>query len=349
MAYWARTTATVLAVLLLVYLALQAGRVIILVFLGFFLAAGFDPPVQALERRGIRRGLAVLLLFAVFVGVLTLFVVFALRPALAQLGQFIGNVPTLLETLGDRSTTIGRFLDERPQVRQQVQDVVTRLPNLAAGSLTTVFGIVGTVVGVTFSVFTVLVLAIYFLLAMPRIRAFAARALETPERVAVFTEALGKVGAYVTGQFTVCGFAGAASFTYFTVAGVPYAAVLALAVAILDAVPQVGGGLAGLLGVLVALTVGVPLALLTLGYFAVYQQIENYVIAPRVFSRAVALSPVAVLVAVLVGASLAGFVGAVVALPVTAALKVVSRYVFRDQLAEIAPPRPTGGAHALDT
>ena len=115
------------------------------------------------------------------------------------------------------------------------------------------------------------------------------------------SDALGRVGGYITGQLAVCLLHGVCSYVVFLIIDLPYAALLAVTVAILDAVPQVGA----LLGALVALVFAVPLGLVTtvvvVVYFVVYQQVENYVVAPRVFSRAVELSPLAVFVAVLRG------------------------------------------------
>lgn len=323
-----------IGVVVLAYVLYRARSVALSVFLGFFLATGFEPVLQRLEARGLRRGYAVLVFLLVAVAFVIGFVWLALAPAVGQLAEFIRNVPDLVERLSDRNNWVGRHLND-PQVKEQVQQAVSRVPAFLTQSVGAVFGVLGTILGGLFSAFTILALMIYFMLAMPRIREFAARALGESERVAVMYDAMGKVGGYVTGQLTVSTIAGIVAYIYLAVAGVPYAAVLAIAVAMLDAVPQVGATLGALLCSLVALTESVTLGLLTLGFFVLYQQVENYFIAPRVFARAVELSPVAVFIAVLTGGSLAGFVGALTALPAMAALKVVFRYAFRNQLAEI--------------
>ncbi|MGN6245377.1 MAG: AI-2E family transporter [Motilibacteraceae bacterium] len=337
--WFAKTTAVIvlvtIGIVVLAALVYQVRTVLLTVFIGFFLAAGFEPLLQWMERHGMRRGLAVLTFFIGLLLFLTAFVFLTLTPAVQQLNELAQSLPDLVKQVSDKSTPIGDFLS-RSNVQDAIQNALKSVPGYLASSVGTVFGIIGAIVGTLFTLFTVLTLMIYFMLAMPRIRTFAARVLRHPERVQVAEEALGKVGGYVTGQLTICLCAGITSYIYFTVAGVPYSAVLALLVALFDAIPQVGATLGAVVASVVALSDSVALCLVTIGWFVIYQQVENYLIAPRLFSKAVNLSPVAVFVAILVGAGLAGVVGALVALPLTAALKTVFSYTFRDRLGRIS-------------
>jgi predicted PurR-regulated permease PerM len=339
--YWAKVTLAVLGVLVGAWLAYQVRGVLLSVFVGFFLAVGFDPFLRSLEARGMRRGMAVLVWFLILVLLLAGFVFIALRPALVQLKDLVTQLPDLLTKLQDRNSAIGQFL-EQANAQEQVESFLTKVPGYLASSVGTVFGILGAVVGGVFKLFTILALTIYFMLALPRIVDFAERALGHPERIDVLREALGKVGGYVTGQLTICILAGITAYIYLSIAGIPYAAVLAITVGVLDAVPQIGATLGAIVCTLVALTESIVLAAVTLAFVLLYQQFENYIVSPRVFSKAVNLSPVAVFIAVLIGASLAGGVGAVTALPVAAALKTVFGYVFRDQLDRVARGRALG-------
>ena len=343
--YWARaaaiTTAVAVGVIVLAFVLYRARSVGLAVFLGFFLATGFEPFLRKLEHRGLKRGYAVLTFLLGAVVLVGLFVWLALAPAVGQASELVGKVPTLVDQLSDRNSFIGRHLQD-PEVQEQVQAALGKVPSFLHQSLGAVFGLLGAVLGGLFSAFTIVALMIYFMLAMPRMRAFAARALRRPERVEVMDDALGKVGGYVTGQLTVSAAAGIVAYVYLLAAGVPYAAVLAICVALLDAIPQVGATLGAFLCALVALTESTGLALLTLAVLLGYQQIENFVVAPRVFAKAVELSPAAVFVAVLAGGSLAGAIGALTALPVTAAVKVIMRYALRRQLAQIEGVEPHG-------
>jgi len=110
---------------------------------------------------------------------------------------------------------------------------------------------------------------------------------------------------------------------------------------VFDAVPQIGATLGSIVGILAALTVSFPLAVVTMVFFILYQGLENYVISPRVFSRTVELSPVAAFAAVLVGASVGGVIGVLIALPLTAALKVVALHLWSRQHRGAAEPDAT--------
>jgi len=308
--------------------------VLLTVFIGLFLAIGFDPVIIALQRVVKKRGAAVALFFLLLLAFLATFSYLALRPAVTQLTELAGQIPGWVKDAQDTNTTIGRFLS-RPEVASRVQSFTSNIGATAVGSVGTVFSVIGTILGGTVTALAVVALMIYFMLSMPRMLLFTAAAVGGGEKAGVMREALSKVGGYVIGQLTICACAGIASGIFFVIVGMPYAAVVAIAVAILDAIPQVGATLGAVLSTLVALTQSIPLAIGTLAFFLVYQQLENYLIAPRMFARSVNLSAVAVLIAVLVGGSVAGVVGALFALPVTAALKTVLAYAFRDRLTAI--------------
>ncbi len=308
--------------------------VLLTVFIGLFLAIGFDPVITALQKVVKKRGAAVAVFFILLLAFLATFSYLALRPAIQQLTQLAGQIPGWVEDAQDTNTQLGEFLS-RPEVASRVSSFTSNITETAVGSVGTVFGVIGTILGGTVTALAVVALMIYFMLSMPRMLLFAAAAVGGGEKAGVMREALSKVGGYVIGQLTICACAGIASGIFFVIVGMPYPAVLAIAVAILDAIPQVGATLGAVLSTLVALTQSIPLAVGTLAFFLVYQQLENYLIAPRMFARSVNLSAVAVLIAVLVGGSVAGVVGALFALPVTAALKTVLAYVFRDRLSAI--------------
>lgn len=348
--YWAEVTAVVIAVIAFAMLVFRIRSVATSVFLGLFLAIAAEPSIAWLERRGLRRGWAVTVLALGILLVLSGLTALLLYPAIKQVGQFVEALPDLVRRLIARLEELGVRLDD-PAVQERLQDITGKLPSLLGSSLGAVYGILGGVLSTFFTVLTVVALALYFMVWMPRLRSFAARALVDPERVAVMNESLARIGGYVTGQIVVSLVAGVTSGVVLGLLGVPYAPVLGLAVAMLDAVPQVGATIGAVVCAAVALTESLTLGLVTLVFLLLYQQFENYVLAPRVFSRAVDLSPVAAFIAVLVGASALGPVGAVTALPVAAALKVVLSYVFRvwlgkiDSMAEpaAAPNAPEAG------
>ncbi|MGP4015131.1 AI-2E family transporter [Saccharopolyspora sp. 5N708] len=308
-------------------LAYTAREMLLLIFLGFFIALGVEPLVAWLHRHRWRRGLAVaaiILAVLLIVGGLALL---AVVPAVRQLNEFAVQVPQLLSRLGAQFGTgtpvQGQLAD--PSVHDQVKTAATTLARVAGSALAAGFAAAGAFFGSVLAACTVGALMVYFSLAMPRIQAAAHRAAGRADRAKAIRTAMGRVGGYVTGQALVCTCAGVASYLFFLIAGVPYPALLALVVALLDAVPQVGATLASLAGILVALSQSITLGVITLIFFIIYQQVENYLIAPRVFAKAVELSPLGAFLAILLGTALAGVLGAVIALPIAAALKVLLR------------------------
>ncbi|WP_019878110.1 AI-2E family transporter [Sporichthya polymorpha] len=337
MMYIAKATATVLGVIALALLISEVRSVMASIFLGFFFAAGLEPMIRRMEARGLRRGEAVLILVIGVLTAITLIIWLMVVPAVEQASEFVANIPSLLDDLNERGEgreILGVKLDD-PEVQRKIQEQVDKIPEILAASLGTVYGILGGIVTALFGIFSVFALTIYFMMAMPRLHSFAARALRDPEKVEVLDSSLDRIGGYVTGQLVVSLTAGIFAGVVLSVLGVPYSMVLGLAVAFFSAIPQVGATIGAVVCTLVALTESWHLALAVFVILVAYQQFENYFLAPRVFSKAVDLSPIAVFIAVLVGAAVGGAIGALTALPVTAALKVIFRYVFREQLGRI--------------
>jgi predicted PurR-regulated permease PerM len=336
MSHYARAAAVVVGVVALALLAWTTRGVLLMIFGGFLLAAGLDPMVRNVERRGLRRGWAVfVVVLAILAGVIA-FVVVALRPAIIQAAEFVLAIPDLLQQLAERfgGSNLAGYLAS-PEFADQVRGAVDGIVEFAAEGVGAVLGVLSGAVGTVFTAFTVGAITVYLMLALPRIKDFGGRALGDEERVGVLSEALRRIGGYVTGQLGICACAGITSGIVFVILDMPFPALLALVVAVLDAVPQVGATIGAIIASMAALTVGVGTAVAVVVFFVIYQQVENYVIAPRVFASAVSLTPISVFLAVLLGGTVGGLLGAVIALPVAASLKVIFQYVFRDRLAQI--------------
>lgn len=325
----ARYTLGAVLVASLAFAAWNIRAILITIMLGLLLAAGFDPLVVRMTRTGLRRGAAVAIFLIGVLAFLVGFTSLALTPATQQASELVTALPGYFDELMVRVPAIGEFLD-RFDVAAAVEQVAQALPDL----LTVGLGILSGIAGAVFGVLTVLALTAYFMLAIPRIEAGAERWLASPERVEVYREAVGKVGGYVTGQTFISITAGLSALIFLTVIDAPYAALLALIVGALDLVPQVGATIGAGVAVLITSFDSGTKALVALGFFVVYQQVENYLIAPRVFARTVDLSPLAAFISALVGGALAGFIGAIFALPVAAMIKTVLSYVLRGRLGD---------------
>ena len=250
--YFVKITAAIVVTLVVAYSIYRARSILILIFLGMFLAVGLEPMIGRLERRGIRRGFAVLGFGLLFAGLLVALVFLVIAPAAEEVTTFVSNVPDLIDDLNKRvqGTAVGDYLNQ-PEVQQKIQDGFTSLLQRSAGGI---FGIVGGVISAVFTALTLFVLTIYFMMAMPRLRASADRMLRTESRQAVLAEALAKVGGYVTGQLAICVCAGVCSYVALLLLDVPYPALLAIVITVLDAIPQVGATIGAVIAVLVAVT-----------------------------------------------------------------------------------------------
>jgi len=191
-----------------------------------------------------------------------------------------------------------------------------------------VLGFLGAFFGTLFTALLVIVLSIYFMADLPRLRRGLVRLFpraHRPRVAEIVNVVVDKVGGYMIGNLIISVFAGVSTFIVLEILRVPYALPLAVAVAITDLIPLIGATLGAAICVLVALFTKElwPAAILVLVFFVVYQQLENYVIAPRVLRNTVDLSSVAVLLAALIGGTVLGVIGALMAIPIVAAVKVL--------------------------
>ncbi|HVE64812.1 MAG TPA: AI-2E family transporter [Mycobacteriales bacterium] len=309
--------------------ALVAVRqILILILIAAFLAIGFNPVVEWFQRRGLRRNRAVL---AVFAGILLAFIGFgaAVVPPIANQGTgLFEQLPEYGERLRDNKQFAN--LDDKYDLVEKLQKKVDTAGEDGIGLLGGAFGVVKGIFNAIFSTLTVLILTLYFLSSYPNIKRSAYRVVPRSRRPRVgllADEILSRVGGYVLGNIATSLVAGVVAFIYLLIAGVPYPVALAVLVAFLDLIPLIGASLAALACVAVAFFVSVPVGLITAAFFLIYQQFENYVLVPRVMQRTVDVSPITTVVAVLVGGSLLGVVGALLAIPVAAAVQLIGNEV----------------------
>jgi predicted PurR-regulated permease PerM len=343
LSYYAKVTLVVVAVLALLRAAWAVRNILLLVLVAAVLAVGLDPAVRRLERLNFPRGWAVVLILAATVGFIVLFAVLVIPPVVRGVRQLASDIPGYVDRLQNRSGWF-RDLAEKYDLSTKLRSLTDRLPSLASASLGRILGITRSVASVIFNMLTIFILTIYFLMSLPRGVKTGEDLIGGEERhrnVRLFREALDRIGGYVSGNIAVSVIAGIVSFVFLRIMGIPFAAALALWVAIADLIPTVGATLGALAAVIVAFFSSPVDGIATIIFFVVYQQVENYVVVPRVMRKAVDLSPAAVIVSVLIGGSLAGFAGALLALPLAAAVKVVIRDVWlgpRIQAATTAPP-----------
>jgi predicted PurR-regulated permease PerM len=342
MSYWVRWALTVAAVATVLAALWSVVNIVILVMMAAVLAIGLDPAVRRIERRGQTRGTAVTLIFLGALSLVVLFASLVIPRLVTQVGELADNIPDYVEELSVRDDAIGRYFREN-DVTERLQRFVGELPQKITNSFGTIVGVAGRVGSVIFNVVTVAILTIYFMLSLPRMRRTAAVAFSpgTRERAEdVMDQAISRIGGYVAGILTTASIAGSSALLFFSILGlfgegIPFAVPLAVFSGLLGLIPAVGAYIGAAPAVSVGFFQSGLTGVLILIYFIVYQQVENYVIQPRIMKNAVNLSPAAVIVSTLVFGSLAGFAGAVLALPAAATIKVIIVEVFlRDRVAE---------------
>jgi predicted PurR-regulated permease PerM len=325
----ARVVFTVAGISLILYAIYRVRGVLVLVLIAAFLAVGLDPAVRRLERWGLRRGHGV---GAIFLGLVIFLVGFSLAvipPLARQVTLFASDLPGQVRELAEQNPQLHDVIIEN-DIPQKLQAAVSDIPSNIGGSFGSVLGIAGSVLAALFNVLTVIILTIYFMMSLARIRVGSLRLVPKSkrQRVAELTDPiLEKIGGYIAGQITVALIAGSLAFVVLAVVGVPFPVALALWVAIASLIPLVGATLGAIPAVAVAFFDSVTVGIVILIYFIVYQQVENYLIAPRIMTRAVDISPAAVLLAALIGGSLLGFVGALMAIPAAASIKIIVQEV----------------------
>jgi predicted PurR-regulated permease PerM len=315
-------------------------RVLVWTFVSAFLAVALSPAVDAIQRRGLHRrgaaaGVVYLVMIAIIAGLGALFI-----PTLVnQINDLVDAVPGYVQDLTRGRGPLG-FLETKYHVVERVEDAVKgngagRLTGGATAALDVTRSVITFVAGVV----TILFMTFFMLLEGPAwrdrlIALLPQRAQPRAHRMA--GEIAHTIGGYVTGNLLISVIAGFFTTIVLLAVGVPFALALGLLVAILDLIPLAGATLGAIIVTLVALTHSVSAALIVLAFFIVYQQLENHLLQPIVYGRTVKLSPLAILVSVLIGAEVAGVIGALGAIPVAGTIQII----ISDWLQHRRPPPP---------
>ena len=310
------------------------SSVLVLIGVAFFLALGLEPAASWFVNRKLPRWAATTLVFAIFLAMVGAFVAAAVPPLAQQASELIKQAPHYLQQAQDHSSAIGR-LNERFHVQQRITDTI----NGSGGSVVNHVVSAGSAVfGAVADSLVVIVLTVYFLVDMPRIRTNLYRLVphsRRPRAILIGDEVFAKVGAYVLGNVLISVIAGAATFVWLMAFDVPYPLLLGIFVALLDLVPVVGSTIAGVVVAAVALTVSLPVCIATTVFFVVFRLLEDYLLVPRIIGRAVKVPALITVVAVLIGGALLGIVGALVAIPIAAAVQLLTQEVLYPRLDEV--------------
>ncbi|HEX4226503.1 MAG TPA: AI-2E family transporter, partial [Pseudonocardiaceae bacterium] len=231
----------------------------------------------------------------------------------------------------DHNSFIGK-LNDRYHLQQRIAELLNSQGSSLAGGL---LGAGQAVFSALTDFFVVVVLTVYFVVDLPRIRAWGYRlmpASRRPRAILLGDQIFAKVGAYVLGNLLISVIVGVLTFAWLLIFQVPYALLLALTVAVLDLIPVIGSVVGGVIVCLVALTVSWPVCLATIVFYVVYRLVEDYLLVPKIIGGVVKVPALITVVAVLLGGALLGIIGALVAIPVAAAVLLLAREVVFPRL-----------------
>jgi predicted PurR-regulated permease PerM len=317
----------ILAAIVMIEVVQAARGILIWIGVALFLALALNPAVEWLLAHGVeRRGVAVAITFVGAILAVAALAATVVPTIVAQVNDFVDAVPDYVEDLTAGRGRLG-FLEREYQITERVREAIED------GGASRILGLSGTAVAITKGVITAVVatvtiafLTLFMLLEGPKWVERFYRLLpddKEPRWRAIGHEVYRTVGGYVTGNLTISLIAGVVSTVVLSIVGVPYALALGLLVAILDLIPLAGATIAAVAVSTIAFLDSTQSGIIVLVFFVLYQQLENHVLQPVVYGRTVQLSPLAVLIAVLIGAELAGVIGALAAIPVAGTIQVV--------------------------
>ncbi len=320
------TTGAVLALTLLRALA-GASQVFVLILISLFFAAGLNPAVELFQRKGMKRGAAVGLIVAIVLIFVGLFSWIVIPPLVDQINLFVKSAPELISGLKNNPTI--NSLNDRYGIVDLLYKKVNANIHDGQFVVTTFGGVVGVgkaVLSGAVSLLTLLVLTLYFTASLPQVTDVAYRLVPVSRRsrVARLSDAIiARVGAFVASQATVAVIAGIFALLLGFILHVPYTTPVAVLVFLCGLVPLIGHFLGCTVFTLIALTKSPLTALIVFVSYVIYVQIENYVVMPRIMKKSLAMPGLVTILAAMLGTSLLGLVGGLLAVPIAAAIMLI--------------------------
>jgi predicted PurR-regulated permease PerM len=326
------TAGALIAFTLLQALA-SASAVFILIIISLFLAAGLNPAVLFFQNRGLKRGASVGAVMGLVLSFVAAFIAIAAPPLIDQGNQLVNNAPQLVRDLNNNAFI--NDLNNRYGVIDSLQTRVDSVIKDGQFAITAFGGVIGVgkaVVSGLVSTFTILVLTLYFLAALPQVVQISLRFVPATrrDRVSKLSNAIiARVGSFVGGQGIIAILAALFILIMGLIIGMPYTAPLAMVVLVCGFIPLVGHFIGMSIVTLVSLTKSPTTALVALGSYIIYVQIENYVITPKIMRKSLAIPGLVTIIAALLGTSLLGLIGGLLAVPIAAAvLLIIDEVVF---------------------
>ena len=304
------------------------------ILVSLFLSFAIEPAVNSLSKRGMRRGPATAIVFLILIVITSIFMFAIASLVVDQVAKLSDNAPGYLERsqnyINDQFDTNINTDSLREQIENSDSPVRKALDNLAANAVT----VGSSAIGIIFQILTIMLFTFYFVADAPKLRRSLLRRLP-PERQTIVLHtwelAIEKTGGYIYSRALLAFFSGLAHWIALEIMGIPYAVALGVWVGVVSQfIPVVGTYIAGVLPVAIALIQEPKLAVFTLIFVVIYQQIENYLLAPRITARTMNMHPAVAFAAVIIGGSVFGPVGALLSLPAAAMIQAFALLYLDD-------------------
>ncbi|MEY3752371.1 MAG: AI-2E family transporter [Actinobacteria bacterium] len=305
----------------------SVSQIFILILIALFLATGLNPAVEALRRRNMSRVTAVTIIFTSVIAFVIFFALVVAPPVITQGTQLINKAPTLLADLTNNSTI--NKLNDQYGIIDTLQSKLTSVTSDGTLLISAFGGVIGvgkSVLSGFFTFLTILVLTLYFITSLPQAVHLGLSLVPASRRTRIghLTNAIiARVGSFVGSQIVIAAMASVFVFALSLVLGLPSPIAIGMIVFVCGLIPLVGHFLGSGIVTIIALTQSIAIGIIAFVAYVVYVQIENYVVTPRIMKRTLAVPGAVTIISALIGSSLLGLVGGLLAVPVAASIILI--------------------------
>jgi predicted PurR-regulated permease PerM len=316
-----------LAAIVLMRALASTSQIFVLIIVALFLATGLNPAVVAIQKRGISRTSAVAIIFISVIGFVLFFVAVVIPPVVSQGTQLINSGPTLLSELKNNSTIAD--LNSQFGIIDTLQNKLKEITadgTLIISAFGGVIGVGKSVLSGTFTALTVLILTLYFITSLPQMVDLGVRFAPASrrDRVSLLTNAIiSRVGSFVGSQIVIAAMASVFVLALSLALGLPSPIAIAMIVLVCGLIPLIGHFIGSSVVTIIALTQSVSIGVIAFIAYVVYVQVENYIVTPRIMKRTLAVPGAVTIIAALIGTSLLGLVGGLLAVPIAASIILI--------------------------
>jgi len=320
-------TLGVLTAIVLMRALSSVSQILVLILIALFLAAGLNPAVEALQKRRMSRSAAVTVIFSAVILFVIFFALVVVPPVVTQGSQLINTAPSLLQDLM-KNETINKLNDQFGLIDtlQAKLKSFTSDGTLLISAFGGVFGVGKSVLSGFFTAFTILVLTLYFITSLPQAINLSLSIVPASRRDRVgrlIHAVIARIGAFVGSQILIAAMAAVFVVILATSLGMPSPIAIGMIVLVVALIPLVGHFLGCAVVTLIALTQSVLIGAIAFVAYVVYVQVENYIVTPRIMKRTLSVPGAVTIIAALIGSSLLGLVGGLLAVPVAASIILI--------------------------